>query len=391
MGGYEMTEEFTFTRSLGNGRWDRKLKERMTELSVADNYDDAKHEWIATGNVWWEQVGDRRPDWAKNHPDKCLCGHKIVYHFEIHNTENDVRECVGSDHINSYLILRAIKEETGLSEKYITDDMIDEWITVRVKSLKKDAWWNINGEGFTKMFDAVKDYDLRVNVLESGTYYDSELRMHRPRTRIRKRASGTYPQEDYRMASIVWRWNHPDNKKAQINTNGFPNESLMNDLVYFFTTIENAKAKIRAEEDFVEKRKKYLEEHDKKVAERIARIEVSKQVREDMDEPEFIQACEYYDISPFNPSDNAFSAWEKNFLSDMKRRMVAAKELSEAQLNTLYKIVASEEEMQKLGIELERASSKQISYLRRLGYEGDVDNLSKRDASRLINEIKSVI
>jgi len=26
-----------------------------------------------------------------------------------------------------------------------------------------------------------------------------------------------------------------------------------------------------------------------------------------------------------------------------------------------------------------------------LGYEGDVDNLSKRDASRLINEIKSVI
>ena len=160
-----MTEDFVFTRSLGNGRWDRKLKERMTELSVADNYDDAKHEWIATGNVWWEQVGDRRPEWARNHPDKCLCGHNIVYHFEIHNTENDVRECVGSDHINSYLILRAIKEETGLSEKYITDDMIDEWITVRVKSLKKDAWWNINGEGFTKMFDAVKEYDLRVNAV----------------------------------------------------------------------------------------------------------------------------------------------------------------------------------------------------------------------------------
>ena len=30
----------------------------MVELSNADNYDDAKHEWIATGEVWWDQVGD---------------------------------------------------------------------------------------------------------------------------------------------------------------------------------------------------------------------------------------------------------------------------------------------------------------------------------------------
>ena len=40
-------------RRLGEGRWDRALKKKMTELSEADNYDDAKHEWLATGNAWW--------------------------------------------------------------------------------------------------------------------------------------------------------------------------------------------------------------------------------------------------------------------------------------------------------------------------------------------------
>ena len=38
-------------RELGEGRWDRILKRRLLELSVSDNYDEAKHEWIATGNV----------------------------------------------------------------------------------------------------------------------------------------------------------------------------------------------------------------------------------------------------------------------------------------------------------------------------------------------------
>ena len=38
---------------------------------------------------------------------------------------------VGSDHINSYLIMRAIREETGLKDGEITDSMIDEWVTVR--------------------------------------------------------------------------------------------------------------------------------------------------------------------------------------------------------------------------------------------------------------------
>ena len=58
-------------RQLGNGRWDRKLIENMVILSKADNYDDAKHEWIATGEVWWSELGDP-PEWAKKHIRKCF-------------------------------------------------------------------------------------------------------------------------------------------------------------------------------------------------------------------------------------------------------------------------------------------------------------------------------
>ena len=103
-----MVETIVAKRSLGQGHWDRKLMERMVELSVADNYEEAKEEWIATGSVWWG--GDENaPEWVLNSQQgvgKCLCGHSVVYHFEIVNTENGVVECIGSDHINTYLIMK---------------------------------------------------------------------------------------------------------------------------------------------------------------------------------------------------------------------------------------------------------------------------------------------
>ena len=46
-------EELMPRRALGEGRWDKKLKQRMVELSVGDNYDEAKREWIVTDNVWY--------------------------------------------------------------------------------------------------------------------------------------------------------------------------------------------------------------------------------------------------------------------------------------------------------------------------------------------------
>jgi len=381
-------EDDTITpkRALGNGKWDRALKKRMVDLSKSDNYDEAKHEWIATGQVWWRGLNSEPPSWVTQHSDKCLCGHNIVYHFEIHNTETDVRECVGSDHINSYLILRAIKEETGLSVNQITDEMIVEWIDVRVSALKRNAWWELNGDEFTKMFNAVKDLDLRVNVRTSGRYYDSQLRMYRDKTFIRKRSEGNFGESFYKMASIVWRWNHPENPKAQINRAGYPNQRLYNDLLMFYFSIEEADALIKKEDDFRKNRIDELEKEDvlreqlrqEQINRRLNRV---KQVKEVIFQPAFEEACEYYGVKPFI-SEQGNDAWEENFLKDIKVRMIRGQELSEKQVAKLVSVLNKERS------EPQEATSKQKNYLRRLGYEGELDDITKAQASDEITKLK---
>lgn len=59
-------------RTLGTGHWDKKLMRNMVDLSEADNYEDAKHEWIATGKVWWTGLGDEIPNYVKPHRNYCL-------------------------------------------------------------------------------------------------------------------------------------------------------------------------------------------------------------------------------------------------------------------------------------------------------------------------------
>ena len=373
-------------RALTNGRWDRKLKENMVALSNADNYNEAKHEWIATGQVWWEQLGDI-PNWASQHSHKCLCGHEIVYHFEIHNTETDVRECVGSDHINSYLILRAIHEETGVATEHITDEMIVEWINVRVQSLKKEAWWKVHGDQFTEMFDAVKDLDLRINVRKKGRYYDETYRQYRDKTYIRKRADGNFGASDYRMASIVWRWNHPENIKAQITRLGYPNQRLFNDLMIFYYSIENAKAKIEKEDKKLVKRLDHLKEFDEqqrlaREAEKEKREKLVAEVESQENDPIFQEACEYYGVKAFIPAQGG-NTWERKFLLNIKKQMLSGKPLTEKQTQRLWIVLNNENATQ------EPASERQKQYLVRLGYEGDVDTILKNDASIQIQKLKN--
>jgi len=377
--------DITPRRALGEGRWDRKLKIRMVELSNADTYEEAKHEWIATGEVWWEQVGDA-PDWATPHLFKCLCDHDIVYHFEIHNTETDVRECVGSDHINSYLILRAIREETGLADDAITDEMIEEWITVRVEALKKNAWWKMYGDEFIKMFNEVKDLDLRVNVRKKGRYYDSVYRMYRDTTFIRKASSGEFGKPFYHMASIVWRWNHPDNPKAQRRTKGWPNQRLYNDLLMFYFTIEQAKAQVEKEDKILEKRSAQLAEHDKKVKEQAqAALERKQKVIDTIEDiqhtPAFEEACEYYGVKVFVP-EHGKDDWEERFLRDIKHKMVKGTTLSEKQVQKLWDVLEDPKN------KTVPATQKQKDYLIRLGYEGDIDDITKHNASKEIKRLR---
>lgn len=226
-----MTEHTMAKRRLGTSHWDRKLVANMVALSVSDNYADAHKEWIATGDVWWRGRGSSVPSWIQDnpHPHECLCGHKIVYHFRIQNTENGNEEVVGSDHINSYLIIRAIVRETGIDANEITEEQIQKWLNVRVKGMKAEAWWQENGEAFERMFNAVKEADLRYNTRVQDWIWDNALSQSIPvHTLIKKKTAGE------EMASIVWRWNHPDNSRAQINSRGYPNDSLMRDLSMFY-------------------------------------------------------------------------------------------------------------------------------------------------------------
>ena len=350
------------SRDLGNGRWDRVLKARMVELSEADNYDDAKEEWEATGNVWWGGINrdsNSCPSWVAKHPRECLCGHKIVYHYEIHNTKNGVRECVGSDHINSYLIIKAISESTGVAIEFITDAMIEEWISVRVKGMKAEAWWAENGELFTEKFNEVKDIDLRINVRVVGTYYDYEYKMNRDKTQIRKKGDSN------KMASIVWRWNHPDNAKAQINTRGYPNKALYDDLIYFHRAIPAIYTKQIADED-------------NELVDRLARLTFIQEMRTNFatqtNEERTGKMLEYYGLSNFfEIKDNEKDEWTISFLNSMNRRLGNANELTVAQLQKLAEILTP-------------ATEKQQEYLQSLGYEGNIQ-LSKRQASRIIDEM----
>ena len=383
-------------RELTNGKWDKILKRRMIELSVADNYDEAKHEWMATGDCWWDDMGEEMPYWVLEHPYQCLCTHRIIYHFHIVNTENDIHQCVGSDHINSYLILRAIMEETGLTDDSVTDEMIQEWIDVKVESMKKTAWWNVNGESFSDMFNEVKDFDLRINMRDSGkTYFDSKLKMQRSAMKLRKASKGMYGSPTYQMASIVWRWNHPDNAKAQSNTRGYPNEKLMNDLTLFYAMLETHKLAISEKDEWIKTR---LEEVEKRASEMLEKHEhqqlelekrrlkyESKQlmvesIDESREDATFEQRCAYYGFKVFNESNGA-NEWERKFLSSVRLWMVRGNDPTEAQVKTLNKI------LNQMDGSPSPATDKQCRFLKNLGYTGDYSLLNIVSASQEITRI----
>ena len=64
-----------------------RLTSKLLALSESDDYEEAKLEWRITGNVWRENTVENNELHSHpcGHPNKCLCGHPIVYHFEIEN------------------------------------------------------------------------------------------------------------------------------------------------------------------------------------------------------------------------------------------------------------------------------------------------------------------
>ena len=414
-------------RSLGDGHWDRKLIANMVALSNADNYEEAKEEWIATGEVWHRRpdtLDEEIPSWVNEHAGKCLCGHRVVYHFKIRNTENGNEECVGSEHIGSYLILREIKERTGLQDSEITDEMIQQWINEKTQSMIATAWWDKNGAHFTEMFDKIKEADLRINVKSKEQYWCWTDKKYKIRSRMLKRGSGKLGEEDYQMSSIVWRWNHPNNPKNQQTTRGYPNDKLWADLNYFSVMYDvQHKATLEAEDARLDKATKQqheriarqqrereqrqeqarlrAEQWEKDRAEREAKREQEEKERKEnllitnteryaqerqklndlsmfnnTEVTEFKNMCDYYGLPVFD-GNFPISIWESSFLLDIRRRMAYGNELTPNQLQTLKNICSNEP-----------LTGKQELYLKNLGYEGSFDGITKRKASIMITNKK---
>jgi hypothetical protein len=362
-------------RKLGTGRYDKKLIERMVALSVADDYEEAHKEWMATGNVYWGNM--ELPEWWQDREGECLCGHKIVYHFEVENTENGEMILVGSDHINSYQILRQIALAQGIAESMVTDEMIDEWMKAKVESMKQTAWWHHNGTMFTTMFNDIKEYDVRVNVRVLKYEYDSRYGKNMPVTALRKAGKGSASQTDYQMASIVWRWNHPDNPKAQINTRGYPTDKLYNDLIAFWSRISQFREQCEKEDEKYAHLLSVAEKHKvlRGIAANMIQEEKDKIVNSILDEK-----ADYYGLPNFSQIDpQTLPLWEANFLRDMRNKFMQNWfEPSENQMRTLAGIVNGEDTP---------STWKQHNYLKKLGYEGDVYSLGRKEASSLIDSL----
>ena len=81
------------------GAFNKSLITRLTQESVSDNWDEAKHEWRVTGNVWYIPIqaeAYRLPQVHQDkHPHECICGHPIAWHFEVENTQNGNLEILG--------------------------------------------------------------------------------------------------------------------------------------------------------------------------------------------------------------------------------------------------------------------------------------------------------
>ncbi len=403
------------------GAYNIALKERLTALSVSDNWAEAKLEWKATGEVWYVPMRESADDilpaiHQEKHPHECVCGHKIAWHFEIINTENNIREIVGSEHIGFWMVARHLLADLNIPADMITQERVKVWIKESVKTMKAEWWWSRWGEQFEEWFNAVKETDLRVNVRDGESYWDSDTNRYEHQQLVRKKAVSKMGEPDYAMASIVWRWNHPNNSRRQIETRGYPNERLWNDLQMFYILSQRWKDEIAAEDAETARRIEQLAEQERIAEERRERQRIENEERRQRDRERreqrqieeaelegvreerrlaaviadrinaansnetFKDMCEYYDVPMFTPNI-ATKDWDKRFLTDMIRQMSSGKQLSPRQLSFLRNIVVDEPLP---------ATDKQIWYIKKLAGDDYVipDGLNRTDASSLIDQLK---
>ena len=418
------------------GAYNIALKERLTALSESDDWAEAKLEWKATGNIWYVPMRETADDilppiHQEKHPHECICGHKIAWHFEIININNELREIVGSEHIGFWMVARHLIENLNVPIDMITQERIAEWIKESVKSMKADWWWNTFGEQFEEWFNALKETDLRVNVRDGDSYWDEDTSRYEHQKLIRKKAVSKMGEPDYEMSSIVWRWNHPDNKKwfyyhdetkerikeskyeelgrveaydytrgvekestHQKETRGWPNQRLWNDLQIFYFDLPRQK-ELLAEQDKerTERVEFVIKEKEEQEARRVkeqAEYERREAIRREARRKEreayqlkldgaFAKFCDDNNLPEFN-AEYGQNNWEQTFLGDMLQKINNLSTMSTKQKERVIKIVNKVSEP---------ATEKQLAYIRSLGGQPN-KNMNKRDASREIERLKNL-
>lgn len=338
----ERLDNISVSRS---GALNKALIDRLTEESVADNWEEAKHEWKATGQTWYIPIRDkalgRLPDvHLSKHPHYCICGHEIAWHFEIENTENSKLEILGSEHITNWMIIRHLIENKGIKPETITEAKIREWMKESVKSMKAAWWWNEYGDEWEELFNEVKELDLRVNVRNSGNKWSRETRRYEPRYVIAKRKSGSLGN----MASVVWRWNHPSNSRRQIDTRGYPNEKLWRDVQLLYAKKERFTKMMDTRDEEKKTRMDYINP-SKVIAKQIRTSVYNEKSNEAINE-----ALALYDLPEFSVEDGRTN-WEKNFIQSIIKQVVNGKELSVKQLNVIMRILGEKNGKNKMGSE----------------------------------------
>jgi len=370
-------------RKLGDGHWDRKLIERMLEISLSPDIDEALKEWKATGECWWPSLNNTNPpEWvleSQTGVGYCLCGHAIYYHFAIENTENGTKECVGSDHINAYMIARAIAEELGVAPETISDDKIADWIKVRVKNMKADAWWEENGTWWNEMIEGLRPVDQWLNWKKTGEHdYDNVYHWYIERKIPRKRAEGKFGDMNYQMASVFWRWDDMENSRNQITSRGYPNDALIADVAFLTyrkpaylefkksqdKRKENRLEQIRLDEIARLKRQKRQAE-ERKERERLGEIQRKKhEENRALALDEFQQSMSFRRMCKFYGSPVIISAYAYDSNSLMKLRKFASFLASGAQLD--------DHALRQLAYIMnnkQRVTEKQVKFIKDLGGE----------------------
>ena len=386
------------------GRWDNPtgayniaLKERLTDISEADNWKEARKEWKATGNVWYIPLKDDAteilpPHHADDHPNECICGHKIAWHFEIENTENKALTIVGSDHIGFWMIVRHLIENKGIPEDMVTEERVKEWITEAVKSMKSEWWWREHGEEFEERFNAVKKLDLIFNTRRGEGYYDDDTDRYERQMLIRKKSEGKFGENGYGMASIVWRWNHTDNEKCQKKTRGWPNQRLENDLLVFFFNLDSYEFKLKVREDerkariaevIARREQQEIEREEQRLRnEEANRVRRERQQQEQIEKEErrataLQRTCDEWGIPLFAATDGN-NDWERDFLEQMISKIINEYYMSEKQKGRIIKIILGDNAP---------ATNKQLRYIESLSGK-PTEGMTKENASKMIDELK---